>query len=367
VIWIPSSRRCAMRRLSLRALNRALLARQFLLERQALRVEEALERLVGLQAQAPLAPYVGLWSRLETFDPNTLGVQIAEGRAVRTPLFRATVHLVTDRDSGELRPLVQPVLERAFRTTPYAKNLVGLDLAEVAREGKTQLARPRTRAELGRLLADRFPDRDPLSLGYAITYLVPVMQVPPRGVWNQAGAAAWAAYESRSSPTATEAVIRYLRAFGPASIADFSAWSGITRARQLFDRLGTRLRRDSDPDGHELFDVQDGLLPDEDTPAPPRFLPEYDNALLSHADRTRILEGGRVPPLPPGNGARRGTVLVDGFMRAEWRVTTEQDAAILRVDPFRPLAADERAETEIEGDALLRFLLPEFEHRVEIG
>jgi hypothetical protein len=357
-----------MRRLSLRALNRALLARQFLLERQALRVEEALERLVGLQAQAPLAPYVGLWSRLETFDPNTLGVQIAERRAVRTPLFRATVHLVTDRDSRELRTLVQPVLERAFRTTPYAKNLVGLDLAEVAREGKTQLATPRMRAELGRLLADRFPDRDPLSLAYAITYLVPVMQVPPRGVWKQTGVAAWAAYQGRADPaTATETVTRYLRAFGPASIADFSTWSGITGARELFDRLGTRLRRHPVPDGPELFDVEDGLLPDEDAPAPPRFLPEYDNALLSHADRTRILEDGRVPPLPPGNGARRGIVLVDGYMRAEWQVTTERDVAILRVGPYRPLTADERADTELEGDALLRFLLPEFERRVEIG
>jgi hypothetical protein len=365
---MPFSRLCAMRRFSLRALNRALLARQFLLERQALRVEEGLERLVGLQAQAPLAPYVGLWSRLEPFNPDNLGALIAERRAVRTPLFRATVHLVTDRDSRELRPLVQPVFERVFRSTPYGKNLIGLDLAEVASEGRAQLTKPRTRAELGRILGDRFPDRDPLSLAYAVTYLVPVMQVPPRGVWRQAGVAAWAAYQTRSDPsTATEAVIRYLRAFGPASIADFSAWSGITGARELFDRLGPRLRRESDSDGHELFDVEDGLLPDEDTPAPPRFLPEYDNALLSHADRTRILEGGRVPPLPPGNGARRGTVLVDGYMRAEWRVTTQRDAAVLRVDRFRPLTADERANAEIEGDLLLRFLLPEFDRRVEIG
>jgi hypothetical protein len=357
-----------MRRLSLRALNRALLARQFLLGRQALGVEEALERLVGLQAQAPLAPYVGLWSRLDPFDPNTLGVLVAERRAVRTPLFRATVHLVTDRDSRELRPLVQPVLERAFRSTPYGKNLTGLDLAEVANEAEQLLARPRTRAELGRIIGDRFPDRDPLSLAYAVTYLVPVLQVPPRGVWNQAGAAAWAANEIRSDPaTATETVIRYLRAFGPATTADFSAWSGITGAREVFDRLGPRLRRYVSPDGRDLFDIEDGVLPDEGTPVPPRFLPEYDNALLSHADRTRILEAGRVPPLPPGNGARRGTVLIDGYMRAEWRVTTEDDAAILRVDPFRPLAADERAETAIEGDALLRFLLPEFERRVEIG
>jgi DNA glycosylase AlkZ-like len=356
-------------RLSVRALNRALLARQFLLGRQALPIKEAVERLVGLQAQAPLAPSVGLWSRLDPFGPEVLGALIAERHAVRTPLFRATLHLVTDRDSRELRPLVQPVLVRAFRSTPYGKNLVGLDLEEVATVARRQLIEPRTRADLGRILTDRFPDRDPLSLAYAVTYLVPVMQVPPRGVWKRSGAAAWAAYESRSdATTATEVVIRYLRAFGPASAADFSVWSGIAASRELFDHLSRRLRRYVDQDGRELFDVEDGLLPDEDTPARPRFLPEYDNALFSHADRARILEDGRVPPLPSGNGARRGTVLVDGFMRAEWRVTTEHDAAVLRVAPYRPLSTDEHAETELEGDALLRFLLPELERRVvEIG
>jgi Winged helix DNA-binding domain len=366
---MPSSRLCAMRRLSLRALNRALLARQFLLERQPLPIEEALERLVGLQAQAPLAPYVGLWSRLDPFDPEALGALIADRCAVRTPLFRATLHLVTDRDSRALRPLAQPVLERAFRSTPYGKNLVGFDLEEVATAGRRQLSEPRTRAELGRILADRFPDRDPLSLAYAVTYLVPVAQVPPRGVWKQSGAAAWAAYEIRPDATpATEVVIRYLRAFGPASAADFSAWSGIAAPSALFDRLSPQLRRYLDQRGRELFDVEDGLLPDEDTPARPRFLPEYDNALFSHADRARILVGGRVPPLPPGNGARRGTVLVDGFMQAEWQVTTERDAAVLRLAPYRPLTGEERAETAFEGEALLRFLLPEFERRVvEIG
>ena len=210
-----------MRRLSLLALNRALLARQFLLRRQPCLIEEAVERLVGLQAQAPLAPYVGLWSRLDPFDPVTLGALIAERRAIRTPLFRATLHLVTDRDGRELRPLVQPVLERAFRSTPYGKNLIGVDLREVAAAGRAQLTTPQTRAELGRNLAERFPDRDPLSLAYAVTYLVPVMQVPPRGVWKQAGVAAWATYESRSdAATATETSLpRAIAASRPGRVA----------------------------------------------------------------------------------------------------------------------------------------------------
>jgi hypothetical protein len=356
-----------MRVLSARALNRALLARQLLLRRDNASPDEALERLVGLQAQAPLAPYVGLWSRLEAFRPDELAQLIRERRAVRVPLFRATVHLVTDNDYRQLRPLVQSVLERSFRSTPFAKKLVGANISEVASAGRELLTTSLTRAQLSRLLGERFPDFDQLSLAYATTYLTPVVQAPPRGLWRETAAANWVSAESwlgvpiDGGAPIVDVVLRYLRAFGPASAADFATWSGLAGTRGVFDELRPRLRIYRDEHGRELFDVEDGLLPSEDTPSPPRFLPEYDNALFSHAERQRIIEDARNPPLPPGNGARRGTLLVDGFMRAQWSLKETAAGAVLLIESYQPLTKTQRSETQSEAERLIAFLLPDAE------
>ena len=304
-----------------RALNRALLARQSLLERRSMTAIAAIEHLVGLQAQAPLAPYVALWSRLVDFDPADLSKAIIERRAVRTSFMRATIHLVSARDALCLWPIVQPVLERGFRSSVFGRNARGVDLAEVLAAGRALLEeRPRTSPQLRSLLVARWPDIPPDSLTFAVGYLVPLVHVPPRGGWGTTGPIArtttegWLGRPLERDPAPDAMVLRYLGAFGPASVMDVQAWSGLTRLREVVERLRPGLRTFRDARGRELFDLPDAPRPDPETPAPPRFLPEYDNILLGHADRTRIIPSGRGDPA--GAGKRRD----DGLDPARWHL-----------------------------------------------
>jgi Winged helix DNA-binding domain len=344
--------------LTRQALNRATLARQMLLERARVSVPDALEQLVGMQAQAPRAPYVGLWSRLEQFRGADLSELISSRRAVRAPLMRATLHLVTARDFLGLRGVVQPVLERSFAGAPF--DIQGIDTPALLKAGRSLLAeRPLTRPELGAALARHWPRHDPSSLAHAVTYLVPVVQVPPRGLWDRSGAARWTLAETwlagaPDAATSREAlVLRYLAAFGPATIRDIRTWSGLTGLAEVVDRLRPQLCTFRDEQGAELFDLPDAPRPAPDTPAPPRFLPEYENLLLSHADRSRFLPGGERVPLPPGLGARTGTLLVDGFVRATWSIRRQGSVAILQIEPFDRLR--DREAIREEGARLLGF------------
>jgi hypothetical protein len=290
-----------------RSLNRSLLARQGLLGRSSEGVETMVERLVGLQAQIPGNPYVGLWSRLAGFDPHALSERIADGSMVRGQLMRTTVHLVTARDHDALVPVMADVHARQFRGT-WLKRMHGTPVEPVVAAGRGLLAEaPRTRAELAATLAPSFPHAEPEALAVAVTQHTPVVQVPPRGLWGGRGQARFALCRPSTGATVDEIVRRYLAAFGPATVADIRTWSGLTGLRDVVDRLD--LVRDGD-----LYDVPDAPWPDPDTPAPPRFLPEYDNVLLSHADRARII--ARPVALP--RGGTRGTVLVDGFVAAAW-------------------------------------------------
>jgi Winged helix DNA-binding domain len=357
--------------LSPRALNRALLHRQGLLARTERPALEMIEHLVGMQAQVPSNPYLALWSRLSGFRAQELSELIAERRAVRAGLMRATIHLVSARDCLAIQPLTQPVLAATFKS-PWGKGLAGADLDEVVAAGAELVAeRPRTRAELSELLAPRWPDADPLALAHAATFHVGLVQIPPRGLWGQSGQATWALTEQwlgrrlDADPSAEQLVLRYLAAFGPASIADMRVWSRLTGLRAVVERLRPRLRSFRDERGRELLDVPDGPLPDRDTPAPPRFLPEYDNVGLSHEDRSRLLDG-----LGPGGtfptGAWIGTLLVDGFYRANWKITQAGDAATLDVDRLERLPSDDKdtlEAIEAEATALLELVAPEAERR----
>ncbi len=342
-----------------RALNRALLARQGLLRRWNLSATETIERLVGMQAQSPNAPYIGLWSRVDGFRPDDLGGPIAARRVVRASLMRATIHLVTARDCLALRPVVQPALERdVYANVTYGhERLAGLDVEAVLAAGRTLLAeRPRTTAELRRLLGGRWPERDPAALAYAVRNLLPLVHVPPRGLWGVSGPIALTtveAYLGRGvdpDPRPEEVVLRYLGAFGPATVGDIGTWSGLTGLRAVVERLRPRLRLFRDERGRELLDLPVGPLPGPETPAPPRFLPEYDNALLSHADRTRIVsDEHRVRVFT------KGALLVDGFARGAWKIVRTRGAATLEIEGFAPLAGQDRREVDEEGGRLLAF------------
>jgi hypothetical protein len=350
----------AARRLDRRQLNRALLERQLLLRRRRLDALDAVRRLVALQAQVPRDPYVGLWSRLRPFEPRHLAEPIADRRAVRMPLLRATLHLVTADDALALRPAVQPVLHRGlYSGSPFGRHLDGIDVGELLSRGRALLEeRPRTRAELTPLLAERWPDRDAASLAYACTYLLPLVQVTPRGLWKRSGRSAFTTVESwLGEPIADvaepdEMVRRYLTAFGPAAPADVRAWSGLPGAAEILERVRPRLRTFRDEDGRELFDAPRAPLPDPDTPAPVRFLPEYDNVLLAHDDRSRIVS----PETTLWTEVGWGTVLIDGFTTARWKAFLTKGEGRLLVEPFRPLRARQRDEIEAEGMQLLGFL-----------
>jgi hypothetical protein len=352
-----------------RALNRALLDRQLLLRRADMTTLRAVEHLAGMQAQAPNAPYVGLWTRLAGFRTDHLAELVAERAVVRTHLMRNTIHLATAGDALAIRELMQPFLDRSYARSVFAGNLTGVDLPALLDAGRALLGdRPRTRDDLGRLLERRWPGRDPISLAYAITHLVPTVQVPPRGIWGATGQASYASTDSwlgdlpAPSLSPDDLVLRYLAAFGPATVRDVQAWCGLTRLREVTERLRPRLRAFRGAGGGELFDLPDAPRPDPDTPAPPRFLPEYDNVLLSHADRARIIPGRRSVPLPPGLGGSTGTVLIDGFWQAIWKISRAGGRAVtLRVEPFTRLSAEQQAAVTAEGTGLLAFVAPDAE------
>jgi len=353
------------RPLTRRALGRATLARQLLLERAGLTTIDAVHHLVGLQAQVPRDPYLALWSRLAAFDPGATG-RLVESRAlVRIVVMRATIHLLTADDCLVLRPLCQPVLDAELRRhRDHAPHLRDVDLAPVLACAAALLAaEPRPPAALGRALEAEFPELDGAAMAYAARNLLALVQVPPRGVWRRRGqvtvttAESWLGRPLATAPSIEDVVERYLAAFGPARPADLATWSRLTGFREVLDGMGSRLRTLHDDEGRELFDVPDAPLPDPDVPAPVRFLPEYDNALLSHADRTRYTPDD-IAALATDDPVH-GTALVDGSIAATWSTVTEDERVTMTVRHLRRLAPSECDDLVAEGARALRFLEPD--------
>jgi hypothetical protein len=349
--------------LNARSLNRALLERQMLIQRKHMSALEAIEHLVGLQAQAPNPPYIGLWARLETFQQAELSHLIQSRQAVRIALMRSTIHLVSSRDCLMLRPLLQPVLERGLHGG-YRKQLAGIDQWALAAAGRALVEeRPRTFKEISTLLSqdERWRDLDFNTIASTVRTHIPLVQVPPRGMWGESGQATHTSAENwlgseRSADGSVETMVeRYLAAFGPATVQDMQSWSGMNRLNGIIDRMRPRLRIFRDEHGKELFDLPDAPLPDPNTPIPARFMAEFDNALLSHADRSRIISEEDRKRVFTINGIIRSTFLIDGFVQGMWKIARERNAASLVIEPFRPLSKKDKAELAKEGASLLRF------------
>ena len=343
-----------------RSLNRALLARQLLLERQPKTAAATIEHLVGMQAQAPNLPYVGLWARLKNFKTDELSRMIERREAVRISLMRNTIHLVTTRDAFGIKPMFMRLGERGFlRGSPWGRTFKENELAPVIEAGREIMAqRPRTIADLARELQRRFPDQDGQAMAYGVRYIVPLVFTPPRGVWQARGPVALTTFEAwlgrppGPSFDDDQLVLRYLAAFGPASVADMRAWSGLA-LRPAFERVRPKLKTFRDPGGVELFDVARAPRPSADMDVPVRLIPDYDNILLAHADRTRIMPHGRHLGMFSSNGVMQGAVLVDGFVRAMWAPRGK----VVVITPFaRAIPKSQRAPIVDEAARLAEFL-----------
>ncbi|MFD3825928.1 winged helix DNA-binding domain-containing protein [Streptomyces sp. NPDC058625] len=345
---------------SLRALNRATLSRQLLLDRVGRTPLDVMERLVGLQAQDPEPPYIGLWNRLPGFRQDDLTVLLEERRVVRSTLYRGTQHLVTAEDYLWIRPVLQPMLDR-WQKGAWGRVTAGLDLAELAGTvrkllGTGQMSRP----ELAAALRERWPDRDPVGLARSAQALLAIVHPPPDGTWGRRGttpfmlAEEWLGRPLDTAPSVERLVLRCLAAFGPATVRDVQAWSGMTRLREVVDRLRPELLVLRGESGQELFDLPDAPRPGADHPAPVRFLALLDNVLLAWADRGRMLSDERRVPV-----SVEPALTVDGFVHALWRIRHDRDErAVLVVKPFEPLPRAARGEIAEEGMALLRFAAP---------
>ncbi len=344
--------------LTTRALNRALLARQLLLRRETIGIAGAIEHLVGMQAQVPLAPYTGLWSRLHEFDPAELSRMTEHKEVVRGTLMRRTVHLVTADDFLALRPVMQDMVERGFASSPFAPQIDGVDMRALLAAGRALVEeQPRTTADLRKELGPRWPHADAESLAYAIRFHLPLVQVPPRGLWPTRKGAGRARVTTAehwlgrplSGETRPETTIRrYLAAFGPATVQDIAAWSGLTKVREAVEQLDD-LRALEDDQGRELLDIEDGPLPDPETPAPPRFLPPFDNVVLGHKDRARIApDRERLI-----RALDKPMLLVDGFLRGTWKL----DGDRIAVDAWDRFTADEQRQVDEEAERLRVFML----------
>ncbi|MEU7857126.1 winged helix DNA-binding domain-containing protein [Nonomuraea sp. NPDC049141] len=343
--------------LTLRELNRATLARQHLLRRHQGGVTSVAHRLAGLQAQEPRPPYLGMWTRLDGFARDDLHAALRARTLVRATMMRATLHLVTAADFAAFRPLLHPLLAGAARRFPE------LDFDAVAAVAERLLAEgPHTFNELRPRLENEFPGAYDRALGYAVRMLVPLIMVPTEDPWSFPRESAFAlpGIELAAEPDLGTFVERYLAAFGPASAADMQTWSGLTGLKSVLNGMRDRLEVLVDEHGRELFDLPEAPRPEGDMPAPVRFLPDFDNLLLGHADRTRVLPEAYRGQVVTKNLRVRATYLVDGFVAGTWQIKRTGRKAKLLITPFTPVSPEVLEE---EGMALLAFAEPGAEAR----
>jgi hypothetical protein len=349
--------------ISTRALNRAFLARQMLLERHKVSALDAIERLVGLQAQVARPPFIGLWTRLHGFDKSELATALHDRRAVRVTAMRGTLHVMTAADYIAMRGAMQPMLTRGMQAILRGRGAL-LEMEALDVEGRKFFGKSAATFDALRdHLIARFPGADERAMAYAIRTHVPLVQVPTDAPWAFPAAAdftladRWLSKKVSTSPTSPEAlVIRYLAAFGPATPADAQAWSGLPALREVFESLRPSLVTFRDERKRELFDLPHAARPSEDIDAPVRFIPDFDNLVLSHDDRSRVMADAHRSRVTLKNLQVRATFLVDGMVAGTWRSERKRAAAVLVIEPFGSVPKRTKAALEEEGDALLSFL-----------
>ncbi len=351
--------------LTRRELNRATLARQMLLEREAgVAVRAAVDRIGGMQAQEPKHPFVGLWTRMAEFSADALLGALAEREVVRATLMRSTLHLLSAADYAALRLALQPPASVALRV--LGARAEGLDPVGVVSATRELLAgRPLTFDAIRAGLQERFPEVNDRALGYAARTLVPLVMVPDAaGRWGYPRAGEFAlAEEFLDGPLAPAApaalAARYLGAYGPASAADVQAWSGVGGMKAVLDGMRSELEVFADERGRELFDLPDAPRPGAGVAAPVRFLPEFDNLVLAYDDRSRVIADEHRPLVTTKNLRVKATFLVDGVVAGIWTVATKRRVATLSLEPFVSLPQRAVKALTAEGEALARFAEPE--------
>lgn len=346
--------------IALRQLNRTLLARQMLLERCDITPLVAMERLAGMQSQIPNPPYIGLWTRLVKFQKAELTALLISREVVRAPWIRSTLHLVSAPDHQLFQSVIQPALARGLRSF-FGARARDLDIPRLV-----EIAIPFLEAEtpaIGALrdeLQRHFPQHDKQAMAYAVRSYLPLLQVPPSGTWGVGTRATYttaANWLGEPKPSNLAALFRrYLAAFGPASIMDFQTWCGMTRLKAALAPVLKTLVSYKGEDGAQLFDLPDLPLLPEDAPAPIRFLPEYDNILIAHKSRARILPEQHRKKVLVSAGRILGSVLIDGFVGAIWKARRDKDAAVMTITLFETVEAETRDAIEAEGMRLLRII-----------
>jgi hypothetical protein len=349
--------------MTLRELNRATLARQMLLAREKRPLVKAIEHLLGLQAQLPRPPFTGLWSRLDGFTRADLAAAVHKRTVVRATSMRGTIHLMTSADFLKFRDCLQPSLDAGMRAI-LKERADALDVRALLAVARAYFEQPHTFEDARDHLVSKFPRGDERAMGYTVRMALPLVQVPSTDTWvypakaDFISAATWL-----GKPVATTAglgpmVLRYLAAYGPATAKDAQAWTGLAGLEEAFASLGDTLMTVPGPNRKPLFDLPDAPRPDGDTPAPVRFLPEWDSVIVTRADERIVAKADRPRVFLPGLRVA-ALVLVDGMAAASWKVSATARQATLQVDTFRTWPAAIRREVMAEGEALLRFVEPQ--------
>ena len=336
-----------------------------LLARERATVVKAVERLLALQAQLPRPPHVGLWSRLQKFKRDDLITPLNARTLVRGTMMRGTLHIMSARDFLAFRMALQPSLTAGMMAIVGKGPIPSIETLMTA--GRSAFGRKgRPFADVRAALQSRFPDAHERLMGYAVRMQLPLVQVPADGAaWgfpadsDFALAEHWLKTKVGAGSGAGPLVLRYLAAFGPATVPDIAAWLGIRGVAELLAPIRDKLLTFRDERGREVFDLPSAPRPNAETPAPVRFLPEYDSVILAHADRARIVDEAYRKALVTKNLIVPATFLIDGRVSGTWKIERKKTAAILTLTPFCPIPKTCKPAVSEEGEALLRFVEPD--------